>query len=430
VSTKCFLPEWFVRAILGAFSARPNLRLYLSTAVTAAARDGATGRITSVAATRRTPAPGTGGYERLQSEALGDWYSASPSAHFAKEALNFSLRGGAVVVEASEFGDVLVTSGVRVAQGVEAPLENSTQYDQGCGQATTVVFWASWGASPAPRPDPTPPGGDAGLPFHSENASALNFSLTWRRSVATSLAHPRWPNPGDTFMLNQANDLDVPPPLLLPLAEARAQAAAGAWAGGVNLTALALNEQRAFGWYHALVNSSQAALPAAAPNLFLNRSAAGTATGLAKMPYLREARRGQFGVEGFRLCKAPLAVGGAGDPGCWQPPAGAAPGPSGGAPAAAEPRAAEAAAAPGFGYKWADTVAIGQYDFDIHVRCCRRPPPPPPRAPRLSTRPQPQRAHAAPPPPPPTHTYTAHGLLAAPLPRQLLPPRGPLLPPV
>ena len=50
------------------------------------ARDGATGRITSVAATRRTPAPGTGGYERLQSEALGDWYSASPSAHFAKEA--------------------------------------------------------------------------------------------------------------------------------------------------------------------------------------------------------------------------------------------------------------------------------------------------------------------------------------------------------
>jgi hypothetical protein len=68
VSSKCFLPEWFVSACLNAFARRPNLRLYLNTAVTASVRDGATGRVTSVAATQRAPAAGTAGYERLQSE--------------------------------------------------------------------------------------------------------------------------------------------------------------------------------------------------------------------------------------------------------------------------------------------------------------------------------------------------------------------------
>ncbi len=267
---------------------------------------------------------------------------------------------------------MLLTSGVRVAQGVEAPLENSTQYQESCGQATTVVFWTSWGLSPAPRPDPTPPGGDAGFPFHYENVSELNHSFTWRRSVATSLKEPRWINPGDTFMLNQFNDVDLPPPLLLPLELARAQVAAGAWAGGVNLTALALNEQRSFGWYHVLLNSTRVVLPGVEPYLFLNKSAAGTGTGLAKMPYLREARRGQFGVEGFRLCKAPMAVGGSADPGCWRPPPGAAPGPAGGAPGAAAP-APHPSSAPNRGFHWSDTIAIGQYDFDIHKQNCSLP---------------------------------------------------------
>lgn len=376
VSKKCFLPEWFVTACLDAFASRPNLRVYLSTAVTSSTRSNTTGRITSVGAVQRTPVPGTQGYERLQSEALPDWYSSQPSAYFTKTPLSFTLHSTAVVIEASEFGDVLVTSGVRVAQGIETPAENSTQYDQGCGQATTVVFWMSWGATPAPRPDPTPLGGDAGIPFHYENVSELNHSFTWRRNVASSLEHPSWPNPGDTFMLNQFNDVDTPPPVFLTLAQARAQAAgSGGWAGGVNLTALALNEQRAFGWYWTLVNSTGKVLPGVEPYLFLNRSAAGTATGLAKMPYLREARRVQFGVEGFRLCKAPLAVGGAGDPGCYLPPPGVEEGVVGGrAPSLFSPPPPPLSTSASRGFHWHDTVAIGQYDFDIHHMDCPLPP--------------------------------------------------------
>jgi hypothetical protein len=364
VSIKCFLPEWFVSACMDAFARRPNLRLYLSTVVTSSTRDAASGRVISVTATQRSPMPGTTGYDRLQSEALPDWYSAVDSAFFSKAVLSFTLSARAVVIEASEFGDVLVTSGVRVAQGVETPWENSTAYDQGCGQATTVVFWQSWGHTPAPRPDTTPLGGDAGFPFHYENSTELNHSYIWRRSVATVPSDRFWPRPGDTFMLNQFNDVDAPPPVLLPLAAARAQVAAGAWVGGVDLAALSACEQRAFGYYWVLVNSSKVALPSAEAFIFLNKSAAGTATGLAKMPYLREARRGQFGVEGFRLCKAPMAVGGENDPGCWMPPS----------PAATVTASAPPPPLPsGFGFKWNDTIAIGQYDFDIHMQNCTLP---------------------------------------------------------
>jgi butyryl-CoA dehydrogenase len=67
-----------------------------------------------------------------------------------------------VVIEASEFGDVLMTAGLPAAQGIELPGEGGDEYDTGCGQAATVNFFVGWGAQPAPRPDPTPAGSDAG----------------------------------------------------------------------------------------------------------------------------------------------------------------------------------------------------------------------------------------------------------------------------
>ena len=205
VSTKCFLPETLVRALLREFSLRPNLRVFLSTAVVAVARSARTGRITQLSAVQRTPAPGTAGYEANLSAALQDWYSAADSAAFAKTLLTFDVPPTGVVVEGTEFGDVLVLSGVRVAQGVEAPLENSTAYDQGCGQATTICFWQTWGAAPAPNPDPTPGQGIIPpTPSHLQNASSLNYSLTWRRSVASNPNDLHRPYPGDTTMLNRA----------------------------------------------------------------------------------------------------------------------------------------------------------------------------------------------------------------------------------
>jgi hypothetical protein len=77
----------------------------------------------------------------------------------------------------------------------------------------------------------------------------------------------------------------------------------GPWMGGINITAYADAEQRAYGWYHWYKNASD---PAVKPYLALNYTLAGTATGLSKMPYLRDTRRSAMGIEGFRLFYEPL----------------------------------------------------------------------------------------------------------------------------
>ena len=125
----------------------------------------------------------------------------------------------------------------------------------------------------------------------------------------------------------------------------------------MDLTALAIAEARAYAFYHRIVAALPAYLPAAVGHLTLNATAAGTLTGLAKMPYLRDTRRAASGLGGFRLCHhfaAPNATG---------------PGPAGcGAGSAGEP------GPPHYGWHWNDTVALGSYDFDIHrMHSCELP---------------------------------------------------------
>ena len=128
-----------------------------------------------------------------------------------------------------------------------------------------------------------------------------------------------------------------------PLADAVAAAAAGRHEGGLNLTALGMLEQRAYGWYHYYRthwNSSASSRGGGA--LLLARAAVGTATGLSKMPYLRDTRRSGHGVGGFRLTFA--AMTNAADPGAT------------------------------YGLRFNDTVALGDYPHDVHgLRTCRLP---------------------------------------------------------
>jgi hypothetical protein len=210
VSIKCFPPIWAVDYFNAEFAKLPNLQVYLNTAVIDTTRDATTGVISGLSAVQRTPASGTSGYEQLLSVALPDWYSPNDSPAFSKTLLRFNVPRGGVVIEATEFGDVLLTSGVRVASGIESPLENSTSYNEECGQATTIVYWQSWGTEPAPHPDPTPEGNDAGFPMlHYKNISELNHALTWRRSIAVDRSDDTTPHQGDTFMINEDNDLDL-----------------------------------------------------------------------------------------------------------------------------------------------------------------------------------------------------------------------------
>lgn len=139
VSKKCFLPtlamDSFVFPLLRSL---PNIAVYLRTAVSFAVRDAASGNVTSIVGITRTPVVGTTGWETTTSAQLADWYDPSPSAAFTKTVTTFNLSPGGVVVEATEFGDVLMTAGLPVAQGIEIPAENSTSYQSYCGQASTV----------------------------------------------------------------------------------------------------------------------------------------------------------------------------------------------------------------------------------------------------------------------------------------------------
>lgn len=249
VSRKCFSPrvamEQFITPLLASL---PNLALYLNTTVTHAYRDAASGNVTGVDAVQRTPAPGTTGWEALTSAMLDDWYVAAPSAAFpTKAALRFVVPAGGVVIEGTEFGDVLMTAGLPVAQGVEVPLENSTSLMSYCGQGTTIPFYVEYGHAPAPRPDPWPPGGPGGLPWAQQGMS-WQRDWTYRRVFTEDRAATSHAVEGDVSVINVGggNDLDNAY-LFYDLAspELAAQLAApGAWRGGINLTAYAMAEQR------------------------------------------------------------------------------------------------------------------------------------------------------------------------------------------
>jgi len=115
--------------------------------------------------------------------------------------------------------------------------------------------------------------------------------------------------------------------------------------GGVNLTALGLLEERAWGWYNFLVNSStflNASYPA---KLAINTSLSGTQHGLAKWVYLRDTRRAAAGINGFRLAfNGTINYSNHSDPGRR------------------------------FGFRFHDTVGLGNYNDDVHpLKSCKYP---------------------------------------------------------
>ena len=335
VSRKCFTPAAAVRDLVEPLLARlPNLVVSLSTAVLSVDVDAASGRATGLRAVRRTPAGGRGAWDANTSAVLADWYTPADSAFFTKEVLDFAVAPGGVLIEATEFGDVLAASGLGFAQGIESPLEDSDAYIGFCGQGTTIPFFLSWHDAPVPTPDPWPPGSLAGGPPFAQQGLSWERDWTYRRVDAPRGSDPNAGACGETSVINVGGCNDYSSGYLFLAAgspELQAQLAPGAWRGGVNLTAYALAEQRAFGCYHFLRANASAA---AAPFLALNASLAGTATGLAKMPYLRDTRRARAGLGGFRLYERNLtAAGGEG----------------------------------GLAFRWPDTVAIGVYFYaDIH----------------------------------------------------------------
>ena len=339
VSSKCFQPQVAMeRWILPLVQSFPNLRYLERTAVLATMR-GASGAVTSITAVQRTPAPGTNGWEALTSTQLQDWYDPTPSAMYpSKSTITLNVKPGGVVVEATEFGDVLVTGGIPFAQGVEAPMELSSDTITTCGQGITLPLYIQYSKAPAPVPDPVPLGIKGRQNWTMQGKSWAEV-WTYRRVHAAKANVSSQTEVTEGDLSNQniggGNDfIDAYIYLDSRSPEFRAQLQPGAWRGGVNLTTYAAAEQRAFAFYHMYINSTT--VPAAQGHLYMNATPAGTASGLARLPYLRDSRRAASGLDGFRLTAADL----------WTP----------------DPATGNRTTA-----RWPDTVGLGVYFYaDIH----------------------------------------------------------------
>jgi len=215
----------------------------------------------------------------LYSEQVEDWYDPHPSSRFNKTVRQFLSTRSLIVIDATELGDVLVTSNASFVQGTDS--EVTLEMNDTCGQCIVFPFYLQ-GASDL-----------------SDSNASLGYSLdnyTWedvwtyrRASKQREISLQAWGG-----MEGDGNDYPYSYHLQ-SRAKARAQLETG-WRGGVNTSTLQQAEYYSLNyskWYCAQGKAQIARI-------------AGTESGLSKVPYVRDTRRA-VGLDGFRLTSAMLS---------------------------------------------------------------------------------------------------------------------------
>ena len=333
VSVSCFLPR-DAHTILSRMlddAAREGggeLKWFPSTAIKEIELSADGRQIESVIAIQKTPAPGAPPLNTFPlSETIVDSYSYEDSNRFAKDVIQFvppaeAAEGPAdwYVVEATETGEVIALSGVPYRLGLDAksplnpssPTETPNPY---CVQGFTYTFGMERTAEPQPQPEPAYY--DQYAPYFSyerprDNGDYFDYVFTYRR-IATPGSRSG-PNafgveaiaPGDISMQNWTWGNDYRPGTAVDnlvlsasqLAES-GQLSPGGWFGGLRVDTLRKGEENAYSYYHWLTTGdtdSQLGDDVKEPNpnhRFVSglNAPMGTAHGLSKHPYIREARR-------------------------------------------------------------------------------------------------------------------------------------------
>ena len=96
-------------------------------------------RIVACEVIQRFPRTSVGGYDRLPSQDLDDWYDPEPSPRFDKKQIRIRADEATVFVDATEWGELLALSGSDYLQGVERA-EGSLESMDRCGQSTVFGF--------------------------------------------------------------------------------------------------------------------------------------------------------------------------------------------------------------------------------------------------------------------------------------------------
>jgi len=341
VRKNCYEPKSLLSGPLGALAGRyvsaGQLVVLKNTVVKRVVMGG--GNITRLVAVQRTPRAGVawGGYDRLPSQDLADWYDERASARYDKQVIE--LASGydrpAVFIDATDWGELLALAGASYVQGVESS-EGATAADETCGQSIVFPFVEKLNAAPVADlrvPDATAQSKafySLSLAPGESAASKWDKVFRYRRirgSAATAQA-------GDLSLQNWNPGNDYPFGYLFLNKSATASQRSD-WRGGVDLAVMAGAERHAFGWHTYLKEQGGAA----GGRLTLDTSVLGTGHGLAKLPYIRDGRR-SVGLDGFMLTSRDLR------------------GP----------------ASQVTGTAFADRVAIGAYAMDIHgLAGCRYP---------------------------------------------------------
>ncbi|EDX87630.1 hypothetical protein S7335_5340 [Synechococcus sp. PCC 7335] len=293
--------------------------------------------IDSAIAIQHAPQPGTPLLNAsLLSETFLDSYQYEDSERLTKHIVQFvpAVGDGAdtgdqtsdlpkadwYVVEATETGEIIALSGVPYRLGLDprshlnpsSPTETADPY---CTQGFTYTFAMERMAAPQPQSEPTYY--EQYEPYFSYERSRpdndyFDYVFTYRRIAApdprpeTSQFGVSAVVPGDISMQNWTWGNDYRPGTakdnLIFSADqlaATGQLEAGGWLGGLRVDALRKAEENAFSYYYWLVEGDTDSqlgpdVKTPAPNhRFLSGfdSPMGTAHGLSKYPYMREARR-------------------------------------------------------------------------------------------------------------------------------------------
>lgn len=312
VSRFCFCPDAFLANQLTSLErhAGDRLQVFTNTVVKQVELD-ATGRhIKSLTAISRQPRPhlAAGGYDRLPSQDLAEWYSPEPSERFGKRILQFASQDNSdratVFIDATEWGELLALSGAPYLQGIETN-DGGLAGDDCCGQATVFCFVEEYCREPADEAAPQLDVEHLGFGQYRDRADAWAQVWTYRRIRGHGP-----PAPGDLCLQNWGYSValdeggnDYPFGYLF-ISRSATERERGNWTGGVDLAVMAAAEARALAWHQWFKRHAPAGVDPR--QIRLNSEVLGTTHGLAKLPYIRDTRR-SIGLDGYVLRFADLA---------------------------------------------------------------------------------------------------------------------------
>lgn len=300
VSTKCFLPRDLIESWINqTVSVLPNLKIFYNTVIKAVSYE--TNSIMNMTSIRRNPKSSFDQWSVPLSTIILDWYSLQDSEHFTKEIIVFTGRRGPrpVIIDATEYGDVIILSEAFYRQGVEIPTESSPTNER-CGQSITFPFYVVY--------DSTRNGRSERFLFDNENRPYSFDGKPWgqiwsyrRVKMAPGTGYHAAHN-GEISNQNWGGGNDFKEGYVF-LEGSEVHAQLGDWKGGIDVETIKGAESRANGWF----NYYKSHAPSNIKNfLYMGKSTiSGTATGLSMVPYIRDTRR-SFGLDGFVLRKSHL----------------------------------------------------------------------------------------------------------------------------